>query len=84
MQSLPDELLLEIFGRITDAETLLDGVALVCRRWNALARCDLRLVSSSEGGGGSGDHLIVSASYWSLPAGNPRPGPAWSWWCRAR
>lgn len=44
IQSLPDELLLKIFGRIDDAKTLVDGVALVCKRWHALARWDSRLV----------------------------------------
>lgn len=38
IQSLPNELLLAIFGRIQEAEVLLDGVAFVCKRWNALAR----------------------------------------------
>ncbi|XP_034248415.1 uncharacterized protein LOC117649625 [Thrips palmi] len=38
MDSLPNELLLEVFSWLQDGETLLDGVALVCKRWHALSR----------------------------------------------
>ncbi|XP_034248049.1 uncharacterized protein LOC117649402 [Thrips palmi] len=38
MDSLPNELLLEVFSRLEDGEALLDGVALVCKRWHALSR----------------------------------------------
>ncbi|XP_034248240.1 uncharacterized protein LOC117649481 isoform X2 [Thrips palmi] len=38
MDSLPTELLLEVFSWLQDGETLLDGVALVCKRWHALSR----------------------------------------------
>ncbi|XP_034248671.1 uncharacterized protein LOC117649755 isoform X2 [Thrips palmi] len=38
MENLPTEVLLNIFGRLKDATTLLDCVSLVCWRWNALAK----------------------------------------------
>lgn len=40
MDELPDELLLAIFGHLDQAETLVDGVMLVCRRWRDIARWD--------------------------------------------
>ncbi|XP_034233256.1 uncharacterized protein LOC117640645 isoform X2 [Thrips palmi] len=38
MDALPDELLLEVLGRVDDGLTLLDAVPLVCRRWHRLSR----------------------------------------------
>ncbi|XP_034251917.1 uncharacterized protein LOC117651723 [Thrips palmi] len=38
METLPNEMVLEVFSRISDGVTLLDGVGLVCKRWHALSR----------------------------------------------
>ncbi|XP_034246703.1 uncharacterized protein LOC117648336 isoform X2 [Thrips palmi] len=38
MDAFPDELLLEVLGRIDDPLTLLDVVPLVCKRWHRLSR----------------------------------------------
>ncbi|XP_034240561.1 uncharacterized protein LOC117644928 [Thrips palmi] len=38
MASLPDDLLLRVFGFLDDAASLLDRVPLVCQRWRRLSR----------------------------------------------
>jgi hypothetical protein len=38
MDGLPDELMLMILGHVDEADTLLDAVPLVCRRWLELSR----------------------------------------------
>jgi hypothetical protein len=38
MDGLPDELMLMILGHVDEADTLLDAVPLVCKRWLELSR----------------------------------------------